>query len=149
MCLRDDRRTEETKLADLNDLITQTKEEIEVKKTHVEMMEASVFGVYDNLKYESCMDGFEYVSNGIEKIDAMGICVLEIPVFPSLSETHLWIMDVFHIFLYYKEMLIGWYRSAVAEVGACVAPYVELYDYASWLVLARVSASCIFQKLCL
>nr|GEY45663.1 hypothetical protein [Tanacetum cinerariifolium] len=41
MCLKDDRRAEETKLADLNDLITQAGEEIEVKKTHVEMMEAA------------------------------------------------------------------------------------------------------------
>ncbi|GJV98139.1 reverse transcriptase domain, reverse transcriptase zinc-binding domain protein [Tanacetum coccineum] len=31
----------------------------------------------------------------------------------------------------------GWFRSVVPELGACVAPYVELYDYASWLVLAR------------
>nr|GEU73849.1 hypothetical protein [Tanacetum cinerariifolium] len=39
MCLRDDRRAEETKLADLNDLITQKEEDIEAKNTHVEMME--------------------------------------------------------------------------------------------------------------
>ncbi|GJS31268.1 hypothetical protein Tco_0491888 [Tanacetum coccineum] len=41
MCHRDDRRVEETKMANLNDLITQAKEEIEAKKTHVEMMEAA------------------------------------------------------------------------------------------------------------
>ncbi|GJU86925.1 hypothetical protein Tco_0780368 [Tanacetum coccineum] len=70
MCLRDDRRAEETKLADLNDLITQAKEETETKNTHVEMIEDA--------------------SND------------------------------------------GWFRSVVVEVGASVAPYVELYGYASW-----------------
>nr|GEW02877.1 hypothetical protein [Tanacetum cinerariifolium] len=76
MCLRDDRRAEETKLANLNDLITQTAEEIKAKNTHMEMRE--------------------------------------------------------------NERNDGWLRSVVAEVGACIAPYVKLYGYASWLVLARV-----------
>ncbi|GJV17325.1 hypothetical protein Tco_1362648 [Tanacetum coccineum] len=39
MLLKDDRRAEETKLTDLNDLITQAEEEIKAKNTHVEMME--------------------------------------------------------------------------------------------------------------
>ncbi|GKC66888.1 hypothetical protein Tco_1099486 [Tanacetum coccineum] len=42
MCLMDDRRAEETKLADLNELITQAEEEIEAKNTHVEMMENEI-----------------------------------------------------------------------------------------------------------
>ncbi|GJU43073.1 hypothetical protein Tco_1200339 [Tanacetum coccineum] len=35
-------------------------------------------------------------------------------------------------------MFIGGFRSLVAEVGACFMSNVELYSYASWLVLAQL-----------
>ncbi|GJT61539.1 hypothetical protein Tco_1005072 [Tanacetum coccineum] len=35
-------------------------------------------------------------------------------------------------------MFTGGFRSLIAEVGACFMPNVELYSYASWLVLVQL-----------